>query len=138
MAASSLIISIITVGICRVSDVKRKRVEFVAMSSILYTCWYFALTQVSTMIEIVMLSLLSGFASAFALSWSAHYGDSFDRKYHASILVMMKVALMEGRMLNLTPTYLFITTYDYAPYFIVLSFVSMLLIPLFIKSKSCT
>ena len=138
VAASSLVISIVTVGICRISDVKRRRVEFAVVSSILYSCWYLALTQVSNMMEIVVLSLLSGFASAFALSWSAHYGDSFDRRYHASILVMMEVALMGGRMLNLIPTHLFIMTYDYAPYFIVLSFASMLLIPLFIKSKNQT
>jgi MFS family permease len=138
VAASSLVISIITVVICRVSDVKRKRVEFAVVSSILYACWYFALTQVSNTAEIVVLSLLSGFAGAFALSWYAYYGDSFERKYHASILVMMEVALMAGRIMNLAPTYLYITTYDYAPYFIVLSLVSLLLIPLFIKSKSYT
>ncbi|MGB9135441.1 MAG: hypothetical protein WCC63_07680, partial [Candidatus Bathyarchaeia archaeon] len=138
VAASSLIISIITVGVCRVSDVKKIRVEFAVLSSILYACWYFALTLVSGMVEIVVLSLVSGFAGAFGLSWYAHYGDSFERRYHASILVMMEVALMTGRVMNLIPTYLFITTQDYAPYFLVLGLVSLLLIPLFLKSKGRT
>lgn len=136
VAASSLIISIITIVVCRVSDVKRIRAEFAVLSSILYACWYFTLTLVSGMVEVVILSLVSGCASAFALSWYAHYGDSFERKHHASILVMMEVALMAGRIMNLVPTYLFITTQDYSPYFMVLSLVSLLLIPLFAKSKS--
>jgi hypothetical protein len=53
--------------------------------------------------------MLSGLASAFSLSWFAHYGDSFKREHYASILVMMEVGLMIGRTANLAPTYLFIT-----------------------------
>jgi hypothetical protein len=121
--------------ICRISDVKRTRVEFAVISSVLYATWYFALTRVTNMLEIVALSIVSGFAGAFALSWSALYGDFFERKYHASILVMMEVGLMAGRVLNLVPTYLFIITYDYAPYFMVLGIASLLLTPLFILSR---
>lgn len=138
VAARALVISIITVGIGKISDVKGTRVEFTIISSILYATWYFALTQVSNMIEIVALSLLSGFASAFALSWFAHYGDCFERKYHTNILVMMEVGLMIGRILNLVPTYFFITSYDYAHYFVVLGFVSLLPVPLYILSRSYT
>lgn len=136
VAASALLISIITVGIGKISDVKRTRVKFTMASAILYALWYFILPQVSSMIEIVALSLLSGFASAFALSWFAFYGDSFERKYHASILVMMEVGLMVGRIFNLVPTYFFVTTYDYTRYFVVLGVVSILLIPLFILSRN--
>jgi len=131
VSASALLISAITVGISKISDVKRTRVEFAIASAVLYAFWYFLLTAISSMVEIVALSILSGFAGAFALSWFAYYGDCFERKHHASILVMMEVGLMVGRILNLVPTYLFITNYYYSPYFIVLSIVSLLLIPLF-------
>lgn len=136
VAASAVLISIITVGVGKISDVKRTRVEFTMASAILYALWCFVLPQVSSMMEIVALSLLSGFASAFALSWFAFYGDSFERKYHASILVMMEVGLMVGRIFNLVPTYFFVTTYDYTRYFVVLGVVSLFLIPLFILSRN--
>ncbi len=136
VAASSFVIAVITVVICRISDVKRTRVEFAIISAVLYAAWYFMLTQVTNMLEIVVLSIVSGFASAFALSWPALYGDFFERKYHASILVMMEVGLMAGRVFNLVPTYLFITAHDYAPYFTVLGVASLLLIPLFALSSN--
>jgi MFS family permease len=135
VAVSALVISVTHVGISRLSDVRRTRVGFAVVSSILYAVWYFALTQVSSMMEIVALSLVSGLASAFAISWLAHYGDSFERKYHPGILVMMETALMMGRILNLIPTYLYLTAYDFARYFVVLGFVSLLLIPFFVKSR---
>jgi MFS family permease len=134
-SASSLIIVFANVAIGKLSDIKMKRVEFAIVSSLLYAVWYFALPKASNMMEIILLSLLSGFASAFALSWYAHYGDSFSREYHASILVMMEVGFMLGRIINLIPTYLFITINDYADYFKVLGFVSLFLIPLFMLSK---
>ncbi|MEM3011346.1 MAG: MFS transporter [Candidatus Bathyarchaeia archaeon] len=134
-SASSLIIVFANVLIGKVSDIKMMRVEFAIVSSILYAIWYFALPAASNMTEIILLSLLSGFASAFALSWFAHYGDSFSREYHASILVMMEVGFMIGRILNLIPTYLFITANNYANYFAVLGFMSLLLTPLFMLSK---
>jgi MFS family permease len=135
VAASALLISIINIGINKISDVRRTRVKFAIISSILYAVWYFVLTQVFNMMEIVALSIVSGFAGAFALSWLAYYGDCFDRKYHAGILVAMEVALMMGRILNLVPTLLFIPANNYAHYFVVLGFVSLLLIPFFVKSK---
>ena len=135
VAACSLINSVIAVAVCRVSDVKRIRVKFAVLGAVLYAFWYLALTVVSDMVGIVVLSTVSGFASAFSLSWYAHYGDTFERKYHASILVMMEVALMAGRLGNLVPTYFFVTAKNYVPYFVFLGIVSLLLIPLFLGSR---
>jgi MFS family permease len=132
VTASSFIIMLTNVAINRVSDIKGSRVEFAIVSSILYSVWYFALTYASTVVEIVVLSLLSGLASAFALSWFAYYGDSFGREYHASILVMMEVGLMMGRITNLLPSYIFIAASDYTSYFRLLSVASLLLIPLYL------
>jgi MFS family permease len=132
VATSSLLITLVNVGINRLSDIKRSRIEFAMISSILYAVWYLALAYASNTVEIVVLSCLSGLASAFALSWFAYYGDSFGREYHASILVMMEVGLMVGRVINLIPTYIFITTSDYASYFRVLSVASLLLMPLYL------
>jgi len=134
VAASSFIITLANLGINKLSDIKGARVEFTIMSVILHSIWFFALAYTSNMIQIVALSLLSGIAGAFWVSWFAYYGDSFSREYHASILVMMEVALMIGRITNLIPTYYFITDSnpDYSGYFIVLSLLSLLIIPFLI------
>jgi len=134
VAASSFIITLANLGINKLSDIKGARVEFTIMSVILHSIWFFAIAHVTNMIQIVALSLLSGIAGAFWISWFAYYGDSFSREYHASILVMMEVALMIGRIMNLIPTYYFITDSnpDYSGYFIVLSLLSFLIIPFLI------
>jgi MFS family permease len=132
VTASSLIITLLNVSINRLSDVKRSRVEFATVSSILYAVWYFALASTSSAVELIFLSLLSGLASAFALSWFAYYGDYFGREYHASILVMMEVGFMLGRITNLLPTYIFISSYGYASYFKVLGIVSLLPMPIYL------
>jgi len=134
VAASSFIITLANLGINKLSDIKGARVEFTITSVILHSIWFFALAYTSNMIQIVALSLLSGIAGAFWVSWFAYYGDSFNREYHASILVMMEVALMIGRIMNLIPTYYFITDSnpDYSGYFIFLSLLSLLIIPFLI------
>jgi MFS family permease len=132
VTASSLIITLLNIAINRLSDIKGSRVEFAIVSAILYAVWYSALAFASTAVEIVFLSALSGLASAFALSWLAYYGDCFGREYHASILVMMEVGLMTGRIINLIPTYVFITRPDYPSYFRALGISSLLPIPLYL------
>ena len=132
IAASSLIITLLNIGINRLSDIRGSRARFAIISAILYAAWYFALGFATTISQLVLLSVLSGLAAAFALSWFACYGDSFPREYHASILVMMEIGLMVGRITNLIPTYIFITNHDYTSYFTVLSAVSLLPIPLYL------
>jgi hypothetical protein len=90
---------------------------------------------VSTTYEIVALSLLSGLASAFSMSWFAHYGDSFSKEYYASILVLMETGLMIGRMGNLAPTYVFLGKTDYASYFNLLALILLLSVPLYVATK---
>jgi MFS family permease len=131
VTASSLIITLLNIGINRLSDVKGSRVEFAMISSVLYAVWYFAIAFASSVVELVFLSVISGLASAFALSWFAYYGDCFGREYHASILVMMEVGFMMGRITNLLPTYIFIGSHDYASYFTVLGIASLLPMPLY-------
>jgi len=135
VATGSFIIALANLAINKLSDIKKARVEFAILSLILHAAWYFALTQVTNMIEIVLLSLLSGLSGACIVSWFAYYGDSFSREYHASILVMMEVALMIGRIINLIPTYYFLTEYDYSRFFIVLGLISLLSIPFYILSR---
>jgi MFS family permease len=132
ITASSLIITLLNIGINRLSDIKGSRVEFAIVSSILYAAWYLALAFTWSTIQIVFLSVLSGLAAAFAISWFAYYGDSFGREYHASILVMMEVGLMAGRIINLIPTYIFISSRNYASYFGTLATASLLPMPLYI------
>jgi hypothetical protein len=135
VASSSFIITLANLAINKLSDTKGARVEFTIMSVILSSIWYFAIAHASNIIHIVALSSFSGLASAFGLSWYAYFADSFSREYHASILVMMEVALMIGRIINLIPTYYFITANDYSGYFILISLLSLLLIPFLILSR---
>jgi MFS family permease len=132
---SAILISILTLLVNWVSDIKLARVKFALVGIILNALWYFALAFASTTYQIVILSLLSGLASAFFLSWFAHYGDSFSAEYYASILVMMEVGLMIGRIINLVPTYVFISEANYTSYFVLLGVVSLLLIPFLLHPK---
>lgn len=134
-AASSLIMTFANLSINKLSDIKGTRVEFAVTGSILYALWYFAIAYASTAMEIVVLSFLSGFATAFSISWFAYYGDSFGREHYATILVMMEVGFMIGRILNLAPTYFYITAYDYTEYLMLLGVVSLFLIPFYFLSK---
>jgi len=133
-ALSAIVITTLTFIISWISDIKLTRTRFAVIGMILNASWYVVLNFVTRMHEIVILSLLSGLAGAFSLSWFANYGDSFKREYYASILVMMEVGLMIGRIINLAPTYVFLSTNSYGNYFTLLAFASLLLIPLFILS----
>lgn len=135
-AVSAVLFSIVTFLVNWLSDVKRARVEFAVIGTVLNAIWFFAIAFASTIHEVVALSLLSGLAHAFTISWFAHYGDSFSKEYYASILVMMEVGFMVGRIINLAPTYIFISEVNYASYFILLGVVSLFLLPLYIASKT--
>ena len=135
LALSAVLMCIITFLVNWLSDIKKARVEFAIIGTILNALWFFAIASVSTMYQIVVLSGVSGLASAFSISWFAHYGDSFGKENYASILVMMEVGLMFGRIINLVPTYLFISEANYSSYFMLLGSVSLLLIPLYVLSK---
>jgi MFS family permease len=135
-ALSGLLIAVIAFAVSWISDVKRIRVEFAIMGSLCYAAWYVAIANASTMQQVVAFSLVSGLASAFGLSWFAYYADIFPREYYASILVLMEVGYMAGRIINLAPTYILLSKNDYAAYFILLGIASLFMIPFFIRSKA--
>jgi MFS family permease len=135
LALSAVLICLVSFLVNWLSDIKRARVEFAIIGATLSALWYFAVSSVSSMYQIVALSPLSGLAGAFSISWFAHYGDSFSKEHYASILVMMEAGLMVRRIINLVPTYVFISKADYASYFMLLGVVSLFLIPFFIASK---
>jgi hypothetical protein len=85
--------------------------------------------------HIIILALLAGFANAFRISWSAHYGDSFGKEFYASMLVMMETGLMIGRSVNLVPTYLLVSQANYAGIFAFYGLVTLFLIPLYVAAK---
>jgi MFS family permease len=135
LALSAVLICLVTFLVNWLSDIKKARAEFAIIGATLSALWYFAISSSSTMYQIVVLSPLSGLASAFSISWFAYYGDSFSKEQYASILVMMEVGLMIGRIINLAPTCIFISKADYTSYFMLLGVVSLFLIPFFIASK---
>jgi MFS family permease len=130
-AFSAIIISAITFAVNWFSDVRRTRVKFAVVGALLSASWYFCIALSSTTYEVVALSLISGLAGAFSISWFAHYGDSFGREYYASILVMMEMGLMIGRITNLAPTYAFISKGNYQSYFMLLGVVALALVPIY-------
>jgi MFS family permease len=135
LTLNAVMICAVTFLVSWVSDIKRMRVSFAVIGALLNASWFFALPFVSTTYEIVALSLLSGLASAFSMSWFAHYGDTFAKDYYASILVLMETGLMIGRMGNLAPTYVFLGRADYASYFILLGVILLFSVPLYVAAK---
>ena len=103
LAANGIVISAITFLVNWLSDIKMRRVEFADIGVLLNATWFFLIGFATAPQHIVLLSALSGLASAFTISWFANYGDSFSREYYASILVLREIGLMIGRILNLIP-----------------------------------
>ncbi|MGB9671669.1 MAG: MFS transporter [Candidatus Bathyarchaeales archaeon] len=136
LAAASIIMSVITFLVNWLSDVKMRRVEFTIVGALLNALWFFLIGHASAPHEIVLLSVLSGLASTFTLSWFAHYGDSFSREHYASTLVLMEVSLMIGRIINLLPTCIFLSYGNFLGYFTLLGVFSLMLIPILTISKT--
>jgi len=136
LAVTGILISAITFSINWASDIKKTRIKFAVIGTVLSAMWYFGVGFATSTSQIMALSLLSGFANAFRISWFAHYGDSFTNSQYASILVMMETGLMVGRIVNLAPTYIFVSQANYAGYFILLGIVILSLIPLYLISKN--
>jgi uncharacterized membrane protein YccF (DUF307 family) len=135
LALSGLAVSVITFLVNWFSDIKMRRVEFAIMGVFLNALWFYLIGFASIPHHIVLLSALSGLASAFTISWFAHYGDSFSREYYASILVLMEVGLMVGRIVNLMPTCIFVSVGDYRGYFRLLGLLSLLVVPFLAYSR---
>ncbi|MEM3596711.1 MAG: MFS transporter [Candidatus Bathyarchaeia archaeon] len=136
LSAASIIMSVITFLVNWLSDIKMRRVEFTVIGVLLNALWFFLIGYASTPHEIVLLSILSGLAGAFTLSWFAHYGDSFSKEHYASTLVLMEVGLMIGRMINLLPTFILLPEENFSGYFRLLGAFSLMLIPTLLISKT--
>jgi hypothetical protein len=134
MTSSAILVTAIYLLVNWLSDIAGNRVIFTIIGTALNFIWYLAIPFSSTTYHIVALSLLSGFAGAFTLSWFAHYADCFGKEQHASILVLMEIGLMIGRILNLVPTVLFIPNGEYVSYYWLSGIVLLLLIPSCIAS----
>ena len=135
LTATNVLIAAVTFSISWFSDIKKTRVEFAVIGTLLSSVWYFTIGFASSTSQIIVLSLVSGFANAFRISWSAHFGDSFSREHYASILVMMETGLMIGRISNLVPAYLLVSQANYTGYFVTFGFVTLLMIPLYVAAR---
>lgn len=138
LAATGIFVCIITFLVNWLSDIKRARIEFSVIGAVLSTIWYVAIGFAFSVDQIILLSLLGGFAYALRISWMALYGDSFGREHYASILVIYETGLMIGRVISLVPTYVYISQANYMMYFILMGAVSLPLIPLAVLSKKET
>lgn len=136
LTTTGIFVSGITFSVNWVSDVKRTRVQFAAIGTALSVALYFGIAFASSINDIIILSILSGFSNAFRISWFAHYGDSFGTEQYASILVMMETGLMIGRVANLVPTYFFVSHANYTGYFILLGTIVLSLVSLYLIARS--
>ena len=135
LTTTSILIAAVTFSVSWISDIRRTRVEFAVIGTLLSAMWCFGLGFASSINHIIILSMLAGFANAFRISWSAHYGDSFGKEYYASILVMMETGFMIGRSVSLAPTYLLVSEANYAGIFAFFGVVTLLLVPLYVAAK---
>lgn len=135
LTTTGILISAITFSVNWISDVKRTRIGFAVIGTLLSAAWYYALGFATSMNHIIVLSILSGFANAFRISWFAHYADSFGVKYYATMLVMMETGLMLGRVTNLVPTYFLFSQANYVGYFILMSALLLPMIPLYMIAR---
>ncbi|MEM2118910.1 MAG: MFS transporter [Candidatus Bathyarchaeia archaeon] len=134
MTSTAIVTTIIYFLVNWFSDIKGSRASFTVLGVILNFAWYLAIAHATTMYDLIALAILSGTAGAFTLSWFAHYANCFSKEQYASILVLMEVGLMVGRILNLAPTIVFIAERDYASYYKLSGIVLLLLIPLCVAS----
>jgi MFS family permease len=132
LTTAGILISTITFAVNWASDVKRTRVQFAVIGTALSGAWFYALGFATSMNDIIILSVLSGFANAFRISWFAHYGDSFGTESYPTMLVMMETGFMVGRVTNLVPTYFLISQANYTGYFSLLGTLLLSLIPLYL------
>lgn len=132
---TGIVMSIITFLVNWLSDIKMWRVEFTVIGTLLNAAWFFLIGLASAPQHLVLLSSLSGMAGAFTISWLAHYGDMFSRRYYASILVFMEAGLMVGRIIGLLPTYMFISVGNYLDYFRLLGIFHLSVIPFLLMVK---
>jgi MFS family permease len=131
----SIIFAIVSLIAGRISSAVKHRITFAFFGMAMGSLWLIMLSFVQNVPQLVGVSVFYGFSGAFGLFLFALYGDFFKRKHHATLVVLWEVFLMFGRLANLIPVGIFIGSYNFKGYFLVVGLVSLSAAALFIILK---
>ena len=124
-AVLSAIIAVVSLAAGKVSQVEKHRITLTIIGFISGSCWVIALAFVQSIFQLFAISVFSGISGAFGFLLFSIYGDFFKRKQHAMLVVLWEVFLMMGRLTNLIPVALYITSFDFTDYFLVIGVISL-------------
>ncbi len=112
------------------SEVEHHRIGFAALNQIIWTGWLFVLAFIINVPQLIFASIIPGVAGAFAMMLFALFGDFFERKHHALLIVLWDVFLGIGRLGNLIPVKIYLdqAALNFSGYFITIGLVSVLAI----------
>ncbi|HXX87210.1 MAG TPA: MFS transporter [Candidatus Acidoferrum sp.] len=122
----SAIFAIISLIAGRISQVEKHRISFAFLGMLMTSIWLISLASVHNVFQLLGISIFSGLSSAFGFSLLSLYGDFFKREQHATLVALWETFLMCGRLANLIPVSLFITSYNFKEYFSFVGLASLL------------
>jgi MFS family permease len=134
-SVTSLLSSVSAVFIGRISDIKKRRIEFGVISLAASSLYMLGLAFVSLPVELLPVSVIGGIATAFATPSFVLLADSFRRDDYASVLVLREVFIMLGRFGNVLIMFLFIVSYQFQNYFLALAISTALTIPIYMSLR---
>lgn len=126
------IIAVASLVAGKFSEVEHHRIWFAALNQIIWTGWLFALAFISNVPQLIIVSIIPGIAGAFAMMLFALFGDFFERRHHAALVVIYEMFLMFGRLGNLIPIKIYLdqAVFNFSGFFITIGIVSaMAIIP---------
>jgi MFS family permease len=121
----AIIFTVIAIVVGKISEVHKHRMGFAFLGFVLTSVWFFAIAFVKTVSQLIAVSIIGGLGGVFILALFSIYGDFFQRKYHATMIVLWETFLMFGRLVSLIPIAFFINQFDFHNYFLTIGFISL-------------
>jgi MFS family permease len=136
VSALSLIFAVVSLIAGKISSAEKHRISFATFAMLMSSVWVMALGFVQNIPQLIGISVFVGLYGAFSPLLFALYGDFFKRKQHATLVVLWEVFLMFGRLANLIPTGIFINSFDFKSYFLVVGILSLSCVALLVLLKA--
>jgi MFS family permease len=121
----SLIFAVVSLIAGKTSRVEKHRISFAAFAMLMSSIWVISLSFVQNIPQLIGIWMFEGLYGAFSPLLFALYGDFFKRKQHATLVVLWEVFLMFGRLANLVPVGIFVNSFDFGGYFLVVGVISI-------------
>jgi MFS family permease len=122
----SIIFAIIAIVTGKISENEKHRINFGVFGALMACAWLIALSTINTVPQLMIISVFSGLAGVFWIALFSVYGDFFERKYHATLIVLWETFLMIGRLSNLVLVFIFINNFNFSGYFCTIGLISLL------------